>query len=120
MHGVSESNGTEDVCETAMKKVAEELKVQLDNYNLQKCHRLGKKKSPKAKPLLIKVRFVSYKKRMEFLKAKSRLKKINNKLLKHRPSVIGGHTGAVPPQLTACAPQTKIVPPQARTVPRRN
>ena len=31
-----------------------------------------------------------------------------------------GHTGTVPPQLTACAPQTKIVPPQARTVPRRN
>ena len=25
----------------------------------------------------------------------------------------GGHTGAVPPQMTACAPQ-------ARTVPRRN
>ena len=32
----------------------------------------------------------------------------------------GGHSGAVPPQMTACAPQTKIVPPQARTVPRRN
>ena len=31
-----------------------------------------------------------------------------------------GHTGAVPPQLTACAPPTKIVPSQARTVLRRN
>ena len=32
---------------------------------------------------------------------------------KVRPGPTGGHTGAVPPQLTACAPQ-------ARTVPRRN
>ena len=29
----------------------------------------------------------------------------------------GGHTGAVPPQLTACAPQTKIVPPKRGLCP---
>ena len=39
---------------------------------------------------------------------------------KSRPGSTGGHTGAVPPQLTACAPQAKIVLPQATTVPRRN
>ena len=29
----------------------------------------------------------------------------------------GGHFGAVPPQMTACAPQTKIVPPKRGLCP---
>ena len=32
----------------------------------------------------------------------------------HRPGATGGHTGAVLPQLAACAPKTKIVPPPKR------
>ena len=31
----------------------------------------------------------------------------------------GGHTGAVPSQMTACAPPNENFAPQARTVPRR-
>ena len=34
-----------------------------------------------------------------------------------RPGSTGVHSGAVPPQLTACAPQTKIVPPKRRLCP---
>ena len=29
----------------------------------------------------------------------------------------GGHSGFVPPQMTACAPQTKIVPPKRELCP---
>ena len=34
-----------------------------------------------------------------------------------RPGATGGHFGAVPPQMTACAPQTKIVPPKRGLCP---
>ena len=39
----------------------------------------------------------------------------------YKPDASGRHSGAVPPQMTACAPQTKIVPPpRAKTVPQEN
>ena len=42
-------------------------------------------------------------------------------IVQYRPGATGGHTGAVPPQLSACAPPNEnCAPPQARTVPRRN
>ena len=34
-----------------------------------------------------------------------------------RPGATGGHTGAVPPQMTACTSQTKIVPPKRGLCP---
>ena len=36
------------------------------------------------------------------------------------PASRGGHSGAVPPQITACAPPNENYAPQARTVLRRN
>ena len=35
------------------------------------------------------------------------------------PGATGGHSVAVPPQMTACAPQTKIVPPQGVCAPKK-
>ena len=39
--------------------------------------------------------------------------------LEARPGATGGHAGAVPPLMTACAPQTKIVPPKRGLCPEK-
>jgi len=74
IHGVSKSKGNGDDGEEVVK-LAGELGISLDNWNIQRAHRLGKKKrSPTAKPRQIIVRLLSYKKRNEFLHSKSALK----------------------------------------------
>ena len=59
-----------------MTKVAEALNVKLNSeLDIQRVHRLGKKKKgPKTKPRPVIVRFASYRKRMEFMYKKSKLK----------------------------------------------
>ena len=59
-----------------MTKVAEALNVELNpELDIQRVHRLGKKKKgPKAKPRPVIVRFASYRKKMEFMYKKSKLK----------------------------------------------
>ena len=56
--------------------MAKALNVELNpELDIQRVHRLGKKKKgPKAKPRPVIVRFASYKKRMEFMYKKSKLK----------------------------------------------
>ena len=60
-----------DVGENVIFKIAETLKINLEQYDIQRAHRLSK---PRNKPTPIIVRFLSYKKRCEFLYAKSKLK----------------------------------------------
>ena len=61
--------------------MAHELGVELNKNDIQRVHRLGKKR-PTGKPRQIIVRFASYKKRNEFIRKKSVLKSKAN--LKHQ------------------------------------
>ena len=75
IHGIPESLKKNDDGEDIVLNLAEELNIELESRDLQRAHRLGKKKKrADAKPRQIIVRFLSYKKRNEFLKAKSHLK----------------------------------------------
>ena len=67
-----------------MFKIADELGIELDNWDIQRCHRLSKKPrngsyansnngETKSRPIF--VRFVSYKKRTKFLYCKAELRK---------------------------------------------
>ena len=71
IYGVPETTSGRDDGENVIFKIAETLKINLKQYDIQRAHRLGK---PKNKPRPIIVRFLSYKKRCEFLHAKSKLK----------------------------------------------
>ena len=81
--GVPESNSKADDCEWVLVKIAEELGIDLNKRDIQRAHRLGKKpkltsnvnsqQKIKSRPVI--ARFISYKKRNEFLFAKSKLKK---------------------------------------------
>ena len=57
-----------------MINVAKALNVRFDQNDIQRAHRLGKKKRNDNKPLPIIIRFQSLKKRNEILRAKSALK----------------------------------------------
>ena len=74
--GVAERNDERDDGEEVVTNVAKALNVELNpELDIQRVHRLGKKKKgPKAKPRPVIVRFASYKKRMEFMYKKSKLK----------------------------------------------
>ena len=75
IHSVVESSERKDDRENIVLAVAEELNVEIRNYDVQRAHRLGmRKSSPNAEHRPIIVRFESYKKRNEilFAKAKSR------------------------------------------------
>ena len=77
IYGVPETTSYRQDGENVRFKITEALEISSDHYTIQKAHRLGK---PKNKPRHIIVRAVSYKKRCEFLNAKSKLKKINIKV----------------------------------------
>ena len=67
--------------ENVIFKIAKTGKINLEQYDIQRAHRLGK---PRNKPRPIIARFLSYKKRCEFLYAKSKLKEadtLNNILI---------------------------------------
>ena len=79
IYGVPESSGKKDDGEQILFEIADELGIELDNWDIQRCHRLGKKlkngsyansNNGKTKSRPIIVRFVSYKKRTEFCTAK--------------------------------------------------
>ena len=75
IHGSPESKEKQDDGENIVFELAKELKIDLKSSDIQRAHRLGKKKkTADAKPRQVIVRFLSYKKRNEFLKAKSRLR----------------------------------------------
>ena len=66
-HNVAESTSAKDDGEDVLFKVAYALKIELAEYDIQRVHRIGlKKTSRNAKPRPVIVRFVSYQKRNEF------------------------------------------------------
>ena len=61
--------------ETSLLKIATAPQIDLEPKDIQRVHRLGKRKYlPTAKPRPIIARFISYKKRNQFLYSKSKLK----------------------------------------------
>ena len=74
IYGVPESSSKKDDGEDVLHQIANELDIELEDWDIQRCHRLGKKPNPRAKPRPITARFVSFKKRNEFLFAKAELK----------------------------------------------
>ena len=78
IHGVPEIIGNRDDGEKVALEIAEKLNIKLKTDDIQRAHRLGWRKRTMQKPRPIIVRFISYKKRNEFMFAKSRLKEIEN------------------------------------------
>ena len=75
IHGSPETKKKQDDGENIVFELAKELNIDLKSCDIQRAHRLGKKKkTADAKSRQVIVRFLSYKKRNEFLKAKSRLR----------------------------------------------
>ena len=75
IHGIQENDSNRDDGEEVVMKIAEELNIGITALDIQRAHRLGKRNSNSvAKPRPIIVRFISYKKRNEFMYAKSKLK----------------------------------------------
>ena len=68
------SRNSRDDGETSLLKIATALQIDLEPKDIQRVHHLGKRKySPSAKPRPIIARFISYKKRNQFLYSKSKL-----------------------------------------------
>jgi len=78
LHNIPESEGNRDDGETKLIEVANALNISLNASDIQRVHRLGKKRTNATKSRSIIVRFQSYKKRNEFLRAKKNLKKTEN------------------------------------------
>ena len=78
IHGVPEPQGKKDDGEEVVVELAEKLGVNIESYDIQRAHRLGRKRSPLAKPCPIIARFVKYKHRNDILFSKSKLKNCNN------------------------------------------
>ena len=84
IYGVPEISGKKDDGEDVLFQIAEELNIELDEWDIQRCHRLGKKlfsndktnvgSYSKKKPRPIIERLLSFKKRNEFLFSKSKMK----------------------------------------------
>ena len=75
IHNISESENENDDGADVLFKVADALKIELDERDIQRVHRIGAKKTSKnAKPRPVIARFVSFQKRNQFLFEKSKLK----------------------------------------------
>ena len=61
VHGVPEQAGKRDDGETVTLEIAETLGIELQECDIQRTHRLGMKKTPRAKLRPIIARFISYK-----------------------------------------------------------
>ena len=71
LYGISEKCNHKDDGEDTLSQIAEVLDIKLDDFDIQRAHRLGtKRKSPN--PELCPV--ISYKKRKEFMYSKANLK----------------------------------------------
>ena len=84
IHGIAESASQKDDGESTLLKLAEVLGITLESSNIQRAHRLGKKRSSAAKPRPIIARFVSYKKEANFFLQSPALGKALTKSLKLR------------------------------------
>jgi len=79
IYGVEEDNGDNDDGEKVLFSVADDLEIDLQPNDIQSVHRLGQKKRNKENPRPIITRFVTYKKRNEFLANKRNLKNIEGR-----------------------------------------
>ena len=68
IYGVEEHKEDNDDEEKVLFKIADELEIDLKDNEIQRVHRLGQKRRNNENPRPIIARFVSYKKRNDFLK----------------------------------------------------
>ena len=79
IHGVRKKNGNKDDGEEVLLDLAKQLKIELNPNDVQRVHRLGKKRlTMSTRPRPVIARFVNYKKRNEFIYAKSKLKDLES------------------------------------------
>ena len=78
IHGIPEStDSVDDDGEKVILKMAKDLNIELKDSDIQRAHRLGRKRiNPNSRPRPIIIRFVSFKKRNEFFFAKSKLRRL--------------------------------------------
>ena len=79
IYGVEENKEDNDDGEKVLFKRADELEIDLKDNEIQRVHRLGKKRRNNENPRPIIPRFVSYKKRNEFLTNKREIKHIEGR-----------------------------------------
>jgi len=79
IYGVEENKKDHDDREKVLFKIADELEIDLEDNEIQKVHRLGQKRRNSENPRPIIARFVSYKKRNEFLTNQRELKNIEGR-----------------------------------------
>ena len=78
IHNISESENENDDGADVLFKVADALKIELDERDIQRVHRIGAKKTSKnAKPRPVIARFVSFQKRNQFCLKKASLKEVD-------------------------------------------
>ena len=78
VHDVPDPQGKKDDGGKVVVELAEKLDIKIQSYDIQRAHRLGRKRLSMAKPCPIIVRFVKYKHRNDILFSKSKLKNCNN------------------------------------------
>ena len=79
IYGVEENKEDNDDGEKVLFKIADELEINLEGKEIQRVHRLGQKRRNNGNPRPFIARFVSYKKRNEFLPNKRELKNIEGR-----------------------------------------
>jgi len=79
IYRVEENKEDNDDGEKVLFKIADELEIYLEGNEIQRVHRLGQKRRNNENPSPIIARFVSYKKRNEFLTKKRELKNIKGR-----------------------------------------
>ena len=83
IHGIPESKDKKDDGEKVVVELAEKLGITLESYDIQRAHRLGKMRLPRAKPRPIISIFVKYKHKKDILFSKSKLKECNDEKFKN-------------------------------------
>ena len=83
IHRIPQSKGKKDDGEEVVIELAEKLGINMESYDIQRAHHMGRKRSPRAKPHPIIARFVKYKHRTDVLFSKSKLKECNNEKFKN-------------------------------------
>ena len=74
IYGVEEDKEDNNDREKVLFKIADELEIDLEDNEIRRVHRLGQKRRNNENPRPIIARFVSYKKRNEFLTNKREMK----------------------------------------------
>ena len=83
IYGIPEPKDKKDDGEEVVVELAEKLGITLESYDIQRAHRLGRMRSPRAKSCPIISRFVKYKHRNDILFSKLKLKECNDEKFKN-------------------------------------